>query len=423
LMDKNKTLYAQWKEIKDSSLTKVTYDPNGGKGSQYTVNEIVVEDFHKVLDNDKDENLKYTREGYAFKGWSRDKDATKAEFQAEEEVNVNKLEEDKNNYIYAIWAPIINYTTDGNGQVKEDKNFVDNTKEEVELKSNPKGTETKANEGYKFSHWTADKEITLKDGTKIAAGEKITEEQLEQAVITEPLTFTAHFTQDEFKVKHEFVSATEGKELPQAVKDLTPKDQTGKKDGSVVKPTDPTQTELKDAENDGTWTFEGYKDQDTTTDEVDAKVDGADVTFEGAWKFTPNKHKVTYEYVSGTKDVELPAELKAKAPEEVTGKVKGDTVTSPVPTGKDAEYRDETNKGTWKFKSYDNNEVEITNKDENVKGTWEFTPDAEVVTEYVDEDGKTIAPKENGTKDKKDIEGYEFVETKTDEKGNTKHIY
>ncbi|MFR4778641.1 MAG: MucBP domain-containing protein, partial [Finegoldia magna] len=50
-------------------------------------------------------------------------------------------------------------------------------------------------------------------------------------------------------------------------------------------------------------------------------------------------------------------------------------------------------------------------------------PTPEVVTEYVDEDGKTIAPKENGTKDKKDIKGYEFVETKTDEKGNTKHIY
>ncbi|EEB36028.1 hypothetical protein ANHYDRO_01231, partial [Anaerococcus hydrogenalis DSM 7454] len=50
-------------------------------------------------------------------------------------------------------------------------------------------------------------------------------------------------------------------------------------------------------------------------------------------------------------------------------------------------------------------------------------PTPEVVTEYVDEDGKTIAPQEDGTKDKKDIKGYEFVETKTDEKGNTKHIY
>ncbi|BFL76115.1 SHIRT domain-containing protein [Finegoldia magna] len=380
LMDKNKTLYAQWKEIKDSSLTKVTYDPNGGKGSQYTVNEIVVEDFHKVLDNDKDENLKYTREGYAFKGWSRDKAATKAEFQADEEVNVNKLEEDKNNYIYAIWAPIINYTTDGNGQVKEGENFVDKTKEEVELKSNPKGTETKANDGYKFSHWTADKEITLKDGTKIPAGEKITEEQLKQAVITEPLIFTAHFVQDKFNVKHEFKVAEDSpvKEMPADVKTAVdsqlPKDKTAE-NGSVVKPTAPTQTEVKDTENDGTWKFEGYKDQDTTTDEVDAKVNGKDVTFEGKWKFTPNKHKVTYEYVSGTKGVELPAELKAKAPKDVTGKVKGDTVTSPVPTGTDAEYRDETNKGTWKFKSFDKSDVTITDKDEKVTGTWEFTPD------------------------------------------------
>ncbi|MDU2709911.1 MAG: MucBP domain-containing protein, partial [Finegoldia magna] len=39
------------------------------------------------------------------------------------------------------------------------------------------------------------------------------------------------------------------------------------------------------------------------------------------------------------------------------------------------------------------------------------------------EDGKTIAPKENGTQPNKDIEGYEFVKTEKDDKGNTKHIY
>ena len=424
LMDKNKTLYAQWKEIPDLPTTKVTYDANGGVGDQHVVEEIITNDSHKVLGNGEGEEINYTREGYAFKGWNRDKNATKAEFQKDDEVTVTSLDESTNNYIYAIWAPIINYTTDGNGQVKEGENFVANTKEEVELKANPKGIDTKAKEGYKFSHWTADKEITLNNGTKIPAGEKITEEQLKQAVITEPLTFTANFVKDkpsEFNVTHEFVSATEGKDLPQAVKDLTPKDQTGKEDGIVVKPTAPTQTEVKDTENDGTWTFEGYKDQDTTTDEVDAKVNGADVKFEGEWKFTPNKHKVTYEYVSGTKGVDLPAELKEKAPKEVTDKVKGDTVTSPVPEGKDATFRDEVNKGTWKFKSYDKDSVEITNKDENVKGTWVFTPD--VVTEYVDEDGNTISPKENGTKEKKDIDGYEFVRTETDDKGNTKHIY
>ncbi|MDU5612224.1 MAG: SHIRT domain-containing protein, partial [Bifidobacterium scardovii] len=312
-----------------------------------------------------------------------------------------------NNYIYAIWAPIINYTTDGNGQVKEGENFVDNTKEEVELKSNPKGTDTKAKEGYKFSHWTADKEITLNDGTKIAAGEKITEEQLKQAVITEPLTFKANFVKDapnEFNVRHEFKVADDSpiKEMPAEVKTAVdaqlPEDKKAE-DGSVVTPTAPKQTTVEDTENDGTWKFEGYKDQDKTTDEVDAKVNGADVKFEGEWKFTPNKHKVTYEYESGTKGVALPAELKAKAPEKVTGKVKGDTVTSPVPTGDDATFRDEANKGTWTFKSYDKNEVEITNKDEKVTGTWEFTPDAEpgkynVTHKFVSKDPNKELPQE-----------------------------
>ena len=407
LMDKNKTLYAQWKEIPDLPTTKVTYDANGGVGDQHVVEEIITNDSHKVLGNGEGEEINYTREGYVFKGWNRDKNATKAEFQKDDEVTVTSLDESKNNYIYAIWAPIINYTTDGNGQVKEGENFVDNTKEEVELKSNPKGTDTKAKEGYKFSHWTADKEITLNDGTKIPAGEKITEEQLKQAVITEPLTFKANFVKDqpnEFNVRHEFKVAKDSpiKEMPAEVKAAVdaqlPEDKTAE-DGSVVTPTAPKQTTVEDTENDGTWKFEGYKDQNPDTKDVDAKVNGADVKFEGEWKFKPNEHKVTYEYVSGTKGVELPEALKAKAPEEVTGKVKGDKVTSPVPTGDDATFRDEANKGTWKFKSYDNNEVEITNKDENVKGTWEFTPDPEpgkynVTHKFVSKDPKKELPKE-----------------------------
>ena len=383
LMDKNKTLYAQWKEIPDLPTTKVTYDANGGVGDQHVVEEIITNDSHKVLGNGEGEEINFTREGYVFKGWNRDKDATKPEFQKDDEVTVTSLDESTNNYIYAIWAPIINYTTDGNGQVKEGENFVDNTKEEVELKSNPKGTDTKAKEGYKFSHWTADKEITLNDGTKIAAGEKITEDQLKQAVITEPLTFTAHFVQDEFKVKHEFKVAEDSpiKEMPADVKTSVdaqlPEDKTAE-DGKTTTPgelKDPK--DVEDKTNDGVWKFEGFKDQNPDTEAVDAKVNGADVKFEGEWKFTPNKHEVTYEYVSGTKGLELPEALKAKAPEKVTGKVKGDKVTSPVPTGDDATFRDEANKGTWTFKSYDKNDVTISNKDEKVTGTWEFTPDPE----------------------------------------------
>ena len=51
------------------------------------------------------------------------------------------------------------------------------------------------------------------------------------------------------------------------------------------------------------------------------------------------------------------------------------------------------------------------------------SPTTDVVTEYVDEDGNTIALKENGKQPNKDIEGYEFVRTETDANGNTKYIY
>ena len=62
----------------------------------------------------------------------------------------------------------------------------------------------------------------------------------------------------------------------------------------------------------------------------------------------------------------------------------------------------------------DGNTVHIYKKKENT---------SKVVTEFVDKDGKTIVPKENGTKNKKDIDGYELVRTETDDKGNTKYIY
>ncbi|MDU3087338.1 MAG: MucBP domain-containing protein [Peptoniphilus harei] len=55
------------------------------------------------------------------------------------------------------------------------------------------------------------------------------------------------------------------------------------------------------------------------------------------------------------------------------------------------------------------------------KKTTSHTTD--VVTEYVDENGNTIATKENGKQTNKDIDGYEFVRTKTDANGNTKYIY
>ena len=51
----------------------------------------------------------------------------------------------------------------------------------------------KAKENYKFTTWTADRDITLNDGTVIAAGTEMSKEQVELSVIDRETTFTAHF--------------------------------------------------------------------------------------------------------------------------------------------------------------------------------------------------------------------------------------
>ena len=54
-----------------------------------------------------------------------------------------------------------------------------------------------------------------------------------------------------------------------------------------------------------------------------------------------------------------------------------------------------------------------------------YTPTVTPSTKYVDNKGNAIPgyPEVDGTVEKKDIPGYAYVGTKTDEKGNTTHIY
>ena len=55
--------------------------------------------------------------------------------------------------------------------------------------------------------------------------------------------------------------------------------------------------------------------------------------------------------------------------------------------------------------------------------TTEAPKPVEPITTYVDENGKQLLPPEKGEKDKKDIPGYKFVETKKKENGDTEHVY
>ena len=165
-----------------------------------------------------------------------------------------------------------------------------------------------------------------------------------------------------YKVTHEFVSGTSGKELPQEVKDLLPADQTNLKDGSQATPTQPSKTEVKTAE--GTWSFKSY-------DKTSETINGADVKFVGTWEFIPAPtYKATHEFVSGTPGKELPQEVKDLLPADQTNLKDGSQATPTQPSKTEVK----TAEGTWNFKSYDKTSETINGSDVKFVGTWEFTP-------------------------------------------------
>ena len=165
-----------------------------------------------------------------------------------------------------------------------------------------------------------------------------------------------------YKVTHEFVSGTAGKELPQAVKDLLPSDKSDLADGTKATPTQPVKTEVKTA--DGTWIFKSY-------DKAEETINGADAHFVGTWDFTPAPtYKATHEFVSGTAGKDLPQAVKDLLPSDKPDLADGTRATSTQPVKTEVKAAD----GTWTFKSYDKNEETINGADAHFVGTWDFTP-------------------------------------------------
>ena len=163
-----------------------------------------------------------------------------------------------------------------------------------------------------------------------------------------------------YKVTHEFVSGTAGKELPQAVKALLPSDKSDLADGTKATPTQPVKTEVKTA--DGTWTFKSY-------DKAEETINGADAHFVGIWDFTPAPtYKATHEFVSGTAGKDLPQAVKALLPTDKSDLADGTKTTPTQPVKTEVETSD----GTWSFQSYDKNEATINGADAKFVGTWTF---------------------------------------------------
>ena len=92
-------------------------------------------------------------------------------------------------------------------------------------------------------------------------------------------------------------------------------------------------------------------------------------------------------------------------------------------TGKELAPQEDGTQPKRDFEGYDF----IETKDEDGNTIHYYTPkkpeEKKVITKHIDKDtGKEIAPKEDGTRPKKNIPGYKFVETK-DKDGNTIHYY
>ena len=165
-----------------------------------------------------------------------------------------------------------------------------------------------------------------------------------------------------YEKKHEFVSGTAGKELPQEIKDLTPETEKNLENGTKATPTQPAKTEVKTA--DGTWTFKSY-------DKAEETINGADAHFVGTWDFTPAPiYKATHEFVSGTAGKELPQEVKSLLPSDKPDLADGTKTTPTQPAKTEVKVAD----GTWTFKSYDKAEETVNGADAHFVGTWDFTP-------------------------------------------------
>ena len=168
-----------------------------------------------------------------------------------------------------------------------------------------------------------------------------------------------------YNATYEFESATAGKELPQAVKDLLPTDNTKYKKDDQVTAKQPTSTEVADAAQDGKWVFKGYEPAGPVT------VADKDVKFVGKWEFKANEHNVSYEFASGTAGKELPQVVKDLLPTDAAKYVKGAQVNAVQPA--QAEVEDAAQDGKWVFKGYKPaSPVTVGTEDVKFVGKWEF---------------------------------------------------
>lgn len=235
-------------------------------------------------------------------------------------------------------------------------------------------TQVPTRDGYKFKGWFTTSDNQNDKFTLSKASFGITGNEITTPIAKESVTAYAAWEKEQ-KVTYEFKSVTEGKDLPQAVKDLLPTDDAKYKKGDQVTAKQPTKTEVEDAVQDGKWVFKGYEPVGPVTVGID------DVKFVGKWEFVAKEHNTTYKFESVTAGKELPQEVKDLLPTDAAKYVKGAEVTAKQPAQAEVTVAD----GKWIFKGYEPaGPVTVADKDVEFVGKWEYkaNPVARYTVDY-----------------------------------------
>ena len=225
-------------------------------------------------------------------------------------------------------------------------------------------TQVPTRDGYRFNGWYTTSDNQNDKFTLSKASFGITGNEITTPIAKESVTAYAAWLKEQ-KVTYEFESATAGKELPQAVKDLLPTDTNKYLKDEQVTAKQPTQTEVVDVAQDGKWKFKGYEPASPVT------VGTEDVKFVGKWEFIANEHNVSYEFVSATAGKELPQAVKDLLPTDANKYKKDQQVTATQPAKTEVEVVAED--GKWVFKGYEPaSPVTVGTEDVKFVGKWEF---------------------------------------------------
>lgn len=235
-------------------------------------------------------------------------------------------------------------------------------------------TQVPTRDGYRFNGWYTTSDNQNDKFTLSKASFGITGNEITTPIAKESVTAYAAWLKEQ-KVTYEFKSVTEGKDLPQAVKDLLPTDDAKYKKGDQVTAKQPTKTEVEDSVQDGKWVFKGYEPVGPVT------VGTEDVKFVGKWEFVAKEHNTTYKFESVTAGKELPQEVKDLLPTDAAKYVKGAQVTAKQPAQAEVTVAD----GKWIFKGYEPaGPVTVADKDVEFVGKWEYkaNPVARYTVDY-----------------------------------------